>query len=120
MSQLTSPYPSITSSFFFNDTATTEIYTLSLHDALPISSPKSGSELSVWAKSLRYGIVWPMRRKLILICPRLISSHRPDRKSTRLNSSHQIISYAVFCLKKKNSNRGSRHTEIVSAVRQLR
>src|SRR5215216_7589526 len=68
--------------FFFNDTATTEIYTLSLHDALPIRSrrprrarPASGSR--------------PRRRP------------RTDRKSTRLNSSHQIISYAVFCLKKK-------------------
>src|SRR6476660_10094437 len=64
--------------FFFNDTATTEIYTLSLHDALP-TSPTSPS------------CRWPRPR---CWCPR-------DRKSTRLNSSHQIISYAVFCLKKK-------------------
>src|SRR6267142_3792661 len=67
--------------FFFNDTATTEIYTLSLHDALPISGPPlfpglTGAE----------------------IC----NTSRPgDRKSTRLNSSHMSISYAVFCLKKK-------------------
>src|SRR2546430_12371204 len=74
--------------FFFNDTATTEIYTLSLHDALPISperksgcfkSPSSGDSASR---------------------PRFT-----DRKSTRLNSSHSQISYAVFCLKKKNPPR---------------
>src|SRR5215204_7626029 len=69
--------------FFFNDTATTEIYTLSLHDALPIlNSPL-----------------------LVLHDP---GQHRhdlqriQDRKSTRLNSSHTVNSYAVFCLKKKN------------------
>src|SRR5215211_8227099 len=67
--------------FFFNDTATTEIYTLSLHDALPICRrPK-------WR---------PSRPPTSRPC-------RPptDRKSTRLNSSHTVISYAVFCLKKK-------------------
>src|SRR5258708_14139861 len=88
--------------FFFNDTATTEIYTLSLHDALPISSSRSAelkprrgrrspsdNEMPKWmtgsssASNIRY-----LRR---------------DRKSTRLNSSHQIISYAVFCLKKKKN-----------------
>src|SRR2546426_2991523 len=77
--------------FFFNDTATTEIYTLSLHDALPI---------------------WPTR------CARTppddtLPAGNPDdsprrtegdRKSTRLNSSHLVISYAVFCLKKKKTN----------------
>src|SRR5215216_2108456 len=69
--------------FFFNDTATTEIYTLSLHDALPISSPRP---------------VNPPRAGdgAVTACAR-----PGDRKSTRLNSSHQIISYAVFCLKKK-------------------
>src|SRR5216684_6792669 len=67
--------------FFFNDTATTEIYTLSLHDALPISWPSSR---------------WP---------PTGTGSGggRRDRKSTRLNSSHGYISYAVFCLKKKKN-----------------
>src|SRR6266705_2438672 len=69
--------------FFFNDTATTEIYTLSLHDALPISGEVRGAtghvDLPVRARG-------PGRR---------------DRKSTRLNSSHRTISYAVFCLKKK-------------------
>src|SRR5258708_5801893 len=71
--------------FFFNDTATTEIYTLSLHDALPICwwrrvakalSSRTSTATDFWISTL-------------------------DRKSTRLNSSHQIISYAVFCLKKK-------------------
>src|SRR3989442_10158737 len=71
--------------FFFNDTATTEIYTLSLHDALPIYHVPGG-----WAG-----------------CPPLdstkagIRTQSTDRKSTRLNSSHVRISYAVFCLKKK-------------------
>src|SRR6266581_7442774 len=69
--------------FFFNDTATTEIYTLSLHDALPIRT---------WCH--RTG--W--RRPTSTAC-----SPRSDRKSTRLNSSHPSISYAVFCLKKKNA-----------------
>src|ERR1041385_9445477 len=72
--------------FFFNDTATTEIYTLSLHDALPISTPtaspptrrgSSGSTARWWR----------------------------DRKSTRLNSSHGYISYAVFCFKKKKKTK---------------
>src|SRR5256885_11434035 len=78
--------------FFFNDTATTEIYTLSLHDALPI---------------------WPAVANLLQRLDELLDVHLPlsqrhflapgtqDRKSTRLNSSHLVISYAVFCLKKK-------------------
>src|SRR2546426_2543316 len=75
--------------FFFNDTATTEIYTLSLHDALPISS------------MMRQGTP-----RSSCTCRRLSSAsvslpRRGDRKSTRLNSSHLVISYAVFCLKKK-------------------
>src|SRR5258708_13962850 len=73
--------------FFFNDTATTEIYTLSLHDALPIC-PGPGS-VPVG------GMLGPCPGSPPRAC---ISA---DRKSTRLNSSHQIISYAVFCLKKK-------------------
>src|SRR6478736_8788454 len=70
--------------FFFNDTATTEIYTLSLHDALPISAPPTGC----------------LRR-----CPPRRPPRGSDRKSTRLNSSHSQISYAVFCLKKKKKNK---------------
>src|SRR5438034_7783897 len=72
--------------FFFNDTATTEIYTLSLHDALPIYQPTPPSLSS-------HQPAPPSRAR----CPVSAS----DRKSTRLNSSHTVISYAVFCLKKK-------------------
>src|SRR5216684_7229736 len=74
--------------FFFNDTATTEIYTLSLHDALPISAGRRVSALA--RRALR-----PTRARGD--CVRAGG----DRKSTRLNSSHGYISYAVFCLKKK-------------------
>src|SRR5215217_8832528 len=76
--------------FFFNDTATTEIYTLSLHDALPISRPRARSRGS--------------RARARRGAPRARPPPRPgDRKSTRLNSSHANISYAVFCLKKKKN-----------------
>src|SRR5437870_13040756 len=80
--------------FFFNDTATTEIYTLSLHDALPISirAALRARNSSIRAKSARSS--WPNERALL--------ARIEDRKSTRLNSSHVAISYAVFCLKKKN------------------
>src|SRR2546422_9425488 len=81
--------------FFFNDTATTEIYTLSLHDALPILSANSSCR----------------RPRASTPCSASGGNHSPtchrssrrvrDRKSTRLNSSHGYISYAVFCLKKK-------------------
>src|SRR2546429_4579163 len=79
--------------FFFNDTATTEIYTLSLHDALPISS--STRRCSTIAPATRTS-AWPRSIR----SPRRSPPTR-DRKSTRLNSSHGYISYAVFCLKKK-------------------
>src|SRR2546422_8685112 len=78
--------------FFFNDTATTEIYTLSLHDALPIwnrpalpvpPAPDGGGAGATWGE--------------------VVPSPDGDRKSTRLNSSHGYISYAVFCLKKKKN-----------------
>src|SRR2546426_6493902 len=72
--------------FFFNDTATTEIYTLSLHDALPISDEEN-DDAQENQQHRRIGDV------------RLREDR--DRKSTRLNSSHLVISYAVFCLKKK-------------------
>src|SRR5690349_24021153 len=84
--------------FLFNDTATTEIYTLSLHDALPISEIRDlamvgriehdGSGRATGVHYHREGH-WRFQRA------------RKDRKSTRLNSSHVEISYAVFCLKKK-------------------
>src|SRR2546430_14535836 len=79
--------------FFFNDTATTEIYTLSLHDALPIYRRRRD-------RRLRDG---PLRQR----SAGLKGDARPDRKSTRLNSSHSQISYAVFCLKKKKKRQKS-------------
>src|SRR5438552_5422105 len=78
--------------FFFNDTATTEIYTLSLHDALPISRRKRSQEKEPRASSAS---------RTVKVCGSAPQGKMRDRKSTRLNSSHQIISYAVFCLKKK-------------------
>src|SRR2546430_11506552 len=87
--------------FFFNDTATTEIYTLSLHDALPIS-PRAGSgaDARPHARGARGARPPPGRGA----CRCVSASKRSDRKSTRLNSSHSQISYAVFCLKKKKKS----------------
>src|SRR2546430_10018309 len=79
--------------FFFNDTATTEIYTLSLHDALPISGVPAANRARVVAAA-QVSRARVLRRMGDLLWE--------DRKSTRLNSSHSQISYAVFCLKKKN------------------
>src|SRR3712207_7281301 len=91
--------------FFFNDTATTEIYTLSLHDALPIwrrrAAPPGGPPAGPRPpRSRRRSARPPRRRRRRRGCPAPRRSP-PDRKSTRLNSSHANISYAVFCLKKK-------------------
>src|SRR5437762_7967701 len=83
--------------FFFYDTATPEIYTLSLHDALPILKVFSRPAPTFTTPSPR-GKIQPYPAMI----PPVGSSHR-DRKSTRLNSSHRCISYAVFCLKKKNN-----------------
>src|SRR3712207_8677770 len=102
--------------FFFNDTATTEIYTLSLHDALPILMRQATGLLvsatyplfsypvrahHKWCSSITLGRFYrcpiPSRRR----AGRVLAL---DRKSTRLNSSHANISYAVFCLKKKKQN----------------
>src|SRR5438132_14100085 len=83
--------------FFFNDTATTEIYTLSLHDALPISTCRK--EIPMTTRRLFWAPV-AVLGALSLAC----AGERRDRKSTRLNSSHTVISYAVFCLKKKKKN----------------
>src|SRR5688572_32472327 len=100
-------------SFFFHDTATTEIYTLSLHDALPISGQHRKVCRSRTAPLCLYGL--PATASFHGAVP-LAGDHRSvvatrepgtsvplclDRKSTRLNSSHSQISYAVFCLKKK-------------------
>src|SRR3712207_7052813 len=94
--------------FFFNDTATTEIYTLSLHDALPIcrgrALPRRPRLHPQAAHGLRRGhAAGSSRRDAALAdAARLRPEGRArDRKSTRLNSSHANISYAVFCLKKK-------------------
>src|SRR5256885_9580752 len=87
--------------FFFNDTATTEIYTLSLHDALPIYGPSPAMSRR---KSGRVGT------KRATACSRVpMSFSGADRKSTRLNSSHLVISYAVFCLKKKKQRVNGYH-----------
>src|SRR2546427_10435098 len=84
--------------FFFNDTATTEIYTLSLHDALPISSgPRSRIQSAVL-----------MTSRLCSMTMTVFPWSTRDRKSTRLNSSHSQISYAVFCLKKKKKKKKDR------------
>src|SRR5256885_6899929 len=93
--------------FFFNDTATTEIYTLSLHDALPISP--------AWASAAR-GKAAPAARPAAMSAARPVrdSEKSKDRKSTRLNSSHLVISYAVFCLKKKKQIKQRRHRERLS------
>src|SRR5256885_4546869 len=97
--------------FFFNDTATTEIYTLSLHDALPISQQRERDDLGRECLGRGHADLGPGVQVDTSI--RLASDAAPDdvhdaentgpgdRKSTRLNSSHLVISYAVFCLKKK-------------------
>src|SRR2546430_11390630 len=101
--------------FFFNDTATTEIYTLSLHDALPIfgrgdasiyvrNTPTTDRKFSAQVRKLAV-VPW-----LALVRARCVSTAvvthraRTDRKSTRLNSSHSQISYAGFCLNKKQQS----------------
>src|SRR3712207_8286628 len=86
--------------FFFNDTATTEIYTLSLHDALPISSVRQSRDGSTSASASAPSASHVSSMKPPGAFP-LKWSVSIDRKSTRLNSSHANISYAVFCLKKK-------------------
>src|SRR2546426_9905019 len=88
--------PSLFFFFFFNDTATTEIYTLSLHDALPIFYSQAlfvGDVTGDGAADLVVAASYADRSSTV--------KDVGDRKSTRLNSSHLVISYAVFCLKKK-------------------
>src|SRR5438445_2047242 len=84
--------PTASDFFFFNDTAPTEIYTLSLHDALPISTDRNSHRSCGTGDFGVHGD-----------CDSLHIDFALDRKSTRLNSSHANISYAVFCLKKKNN-----------------
>src|SRR2546430_12712900 len=84
--------------FFFNDTATTEIYTLSLHDALPIYiGAIYGEKLGDHDRAIQY------YESALTVDRECLPAK--DRKSTRLNSSHSQISYAVFCLKKKNNHK---------------
>src|SRR3712207_8445505 len=97
--------------FFFNDTATTEIYTLSLHDALPIypegdlgAAPQT-AVLGRCLDALGQGGQQVRGQQA-----------SGDRKSTRLNSSHANISYAVFCLKKKNNQ----HTQFLLTVKHIK
>src|SRR2546430_16242611 len=92
--------------FFFNDTATTEIYTLSLHDALPISDAHSARKLGGegWSNLLNRDCLGVINNAIAFksnLKRNLEIFNNRDRKSTRLNSSHSQISYAVFCLKKK-------------------
>src|SRR2546426_3425499 len=87
--------------FFFNDTATTEIYTLSLHDALPILvdiGPTFETKLAC-LRACRTMVTHMIKDLNASLVDQ--KSVQVDRKSTRLNSSHLVISYAVFCLKKK-------------------
>src|SRR3712207_7400643 len=101
--------------FFFNDTATTEIYTLSLHDALPISlggclDRAQGAALAEDVAGVVEDVDRPVSALLVAAVAQLgargversMARQHRDRKSTRLNSSHANISYAVFCSKKKN------------------
>src|SRR5688572_32519079 len=96
-------------SFFFNDTATTEIYTLSLHDALPICPTEAAVDVTIWrfpadGPAARVSIGRPVPNTRIYLLDQAgepVPVGVADRKSTRLNSSHSQISYAVFCLKKK-------------------
>src|SRR5689334_24210393 len=101
--------------FFLNDSATTEIYTLSLHDALPISVHdglverafgRDGSAGKHRDLDMGEAFARPIRNREVLV----------DRKSTRLNSSHSSISYAVFCLKKKREQKSQLQYSIVVAV----
>src|SRR2546422_8767706 len=104
-----------TTFFFFNDTATTEIYTLSLHDALPIS--RLAQLVDALFATIPSGVgasrsdVKLGRRDLERVLSQgarwAVEQGYGDRKSTRLNSSHGYISYAVFCLKKKKELRRS-------------
>src|SRR5260221_12723489 len=93
--------------FFFNDTATTEIYTLSLHDALPICACTGSMLVDADQDGLdddcEVRLAAGFAPELVLALGKNEFRSEPDRKSTRLNSSHTVISYAGFCLKKKRN-----------------
>src|SRR3712207_8472746 len=92
--------------FCFNDTATTEIYTLSLHDALPIYQCRAAPFQRSRLPPSKQGFVGIRVHEWN---PSFLGENLQDRKSTRLNSSHANISYAVFCLKKKRHHDHNRN-----------
>src|SRR2546426_7383994 len=101
--------------FFFNDTATTEIYTLSLHDALPIWKPPDVPPRPHPGSALRRDVP-PRAGRPPPGGRRHPGAGGVDRKSTRLNSSHLVISYAVFCLKKKKIKKPKNHSTRASTT----
>src|SRR5690606_41184041 len=111
---------SLSSPFFFNDTPTTEIYTLSLHDALPIFD---ADHLDARPQVLHIGgdtgdqATAAHRHEDGVQLPLMLTQDQGDRKSTRLNSSHVKISYAVFCLKKKKKKNHTLETKEISKRR---
>src|SRR3712207_8806293 len=106
--------------FFFNDTATTEIYTLSLHDALPIYAAEKRKSKRPKAEKKRREAENPEKIKTkAKIKRKATRRRRSDRKSTRLNSSHANISYAVFCLKKKNQQISNHQPNIVISTHDI-
>src|SRR3712207_7572412 len=107
---MSDPYMISSVFFFFNDTATTEIYTLSLHDALPILGASClaveiGAEWILVDAGVRVDRSADRLPDLAFLEDKRLAAI--DRKSTRLNSSHANISYAVFCLKKKKSTQST-------------
>src|SRR5207249_12264251 len=99
--------------FFFNAPAPTETYTLSLHDALPILSTSAPARSSHVSRVARYAPSASSRGNT-KPCLHHRDERAGDRKSTRLNSSHVSISYAVFCLKKKNKK--TKHKKITNKI----
>src|SRR5690242_21191839 len=97
--------------FFFNDTATTEIYTLSLHDALPICIYPAVDPLDSTSRILDAQYIGQEHYDVAQRTKQILQRYKElqDRKSTRLNSSHMSISYAVFCLKKKTKTQKTYH-----------
>src|SRR5438874_9041220 len=103
--------------FFFNATATTEIYTLSLHDALPIFT-----SIEAFRAAPGFGIYAAMKAAVESLTKTLALelADRRDRKSTRLNSSHVEISYAVFCLKKKKKKKAREKQSSTATIAKRR
>src|SRR5206468_12861127 len=103
-------------SFFFNAPPPPHIYTLSLHDALPISFPPASKSATSPSLISRESVRWPSivpqfgRPRPVELNLAVVERFERDRKSTRLNSSHDQISYAVFCLKKKKNEQIRRKT----------